>query len=105
MQQDQNKQVGLYQIKNLLYRKRASQITLVVKNLLANAGGIRHVGSIPVWGRSLEEGMATHSSILFLRIPWTKEPGGLQSIGSQRWGMTERLNTAPHLIRCYHPNI
>ena len=33
---------------------------------------------------SLEEGMATHSSILSWRIPWTEEPGGLQSMGSQR---------------------
>ena len=32
----------------------------------------------------LEEGMATHSNILAWRIPWTKEPGGLQSIGSHR---------------------
>ena len=32
----------------------------------------------------LEKGMATHSSILAWRIPWTEEPGGLQSIGSQR---------------------
>ena len=35
---------------------------------------------------SLEEGMAAHSSILAWRIPWTEEPGGLQSIGSQRVG-------------------
>ena len=35
---------------------------------------------------SLEKGMATHSSILALRIPWTEEPGGLQSMGSQRVG-------------------
>ena len=35
---------------------------------------------------SLEEGMATHSSILSWRIPWTEEPGGLQSMGSQRVG-------------------
>ena len=34
----------------------------------------------------LEEGMATHSSILAWRIPWTEEPGGLQSIGSRRVG-------------------
>ena len=34
----------------------------------------------------LEEGMATHSSILARRIPWTREPGGLQSMGSQRVG-------------------
>ena len=44
----------------------------------------------PVWflGREdpLEKGMATHSSILAWRIPWTEEPGGLQSMGSQRIG-------------------
>ena len=34
----------------------------------------------------LEEGTATHSSILAWRIPWTEEPGGLQSVGSQRVG-------------------
>ena len=32
----------------------------------------------------LEKGMATHSSILAWRMPWTEEPGGLQSMGSQR---------------------
>ena len=35
---------------------------------------------------ALEKGMATHSSILAWRIPWTEEPSGLQSIGSQRVG-------------------
>ena len=34
----------------------------------------------------LEKGMSTHSSILARRIPWTEEPGGLQSTGSQRVG-------------------
>ena len=34
----------------------------------------------------LEKGMAAHSSILSWRIPWTEEPGGLQSMGSQRVG-------------------
>ena len=34
----------------------------------------------------LEKGMATHSSVLPWRIPWTEEPGGLQSMGSQRVG-------------------
>jgi len=38
------------------------------------------------WKDPLEEGMATHSSILGWRIPWTEEPGGLQSMGSQRVG-------------------
>ena len=37
----------------------------------------------------LEEGMATHSSILAWRIPWTEEPGGLQSIGSKKRDTTE----------------
>ena len=41
---------------------------------------------IPRLGDPLEEGMATHSSILAWRIPWTEEPGGLQSIRSQRVG-------------------
>ena len=38
------------------------------------------------WEDPLEKGMATHSSILAWRIPWTDEPGGLQSMGSQRVG-------------------
>ena len=42
------------------------------------------------WEDPLEKGMATHSSVLAWRIPWTEEPGGLQSMGSQRvrhnWG-------------------
>ena len=38
------------------------------------------------WEDPLEKGMATHSSILAWRIPWTEEPGRLQSIGSQRVG-------------------
>ena len=40
----------------------------------------------------LEEGMATHSGILAWRIPWTKEPGGLQSIGLQRIGQEKQLS-------------
>ena len=52
-------------------------MVLVVNNPPANAGGIKDVGLIPGLGRSLEEGMATHSSILAWRILWTGEPGGL----------------------------
>ena len=40
-------------------------------------------GSIPEWEDPLEKKMTTHSSILACEIPWTEEPGGLQSIGSQ----------------------
>ena len=64
---------------------RVSQVVLVVKNLPACAGDIRDVGSIPRLGRSpLEERMATHYSILAWRIPWTEEPGRLQSTELQR---------------------
>ena len=43
-------------------------------------------GSIPGSGRSPEDGMATHSSVLAWKILWAEEPGGLQSMGSQRVG-------------------
>ena len=41
------------------------------------------------WEDPLEEGMATHSSILAWKIPWTEEPGGLQSWGHKESDMTE----------------
>ena len=60
------------------------EMALVIKILPANAGDIRDVGSIPGSEDPLEEGMATHYSILAWRIPWTEESGRLQSTGSQR---------------------
>ena len=56
----------------------------MVKNLPANTEDLRDV--IPFLGQedSLQEGMATHSSILAWRVPWTEEPGGQWSIVSQR---------------------
>ena len=58
----------------------------MVKNLPANQETrVRP----PDWGDPLEKEMATHSSILAWRIPWTEEPDGLQSMWSQRVGMTE----------------
>ena len=47
-----------------------------------------HVGSLD-WEDPLEEGMATHSSILAWRIPWTEESGGLQSMDLKESDMTE----------------
>ena len=44
------------------------------------------VGLIHQWGRPPGEGMAIHSRVLAWRTPWTEEPGGLLSIGSQRVG-------------------
>ena len=56
----------------------------MVKNLAANARDIRDAGSIPGSGRSPEEEMATHSSILAWEIPQTEELGRLQPLGLQR---------------------
>ena len=64
--------------------KEASQVALVVKNPPANAQGIRDASLIPGWEDPLQKAIATHASILAWRIPWTEEPGGLESIGSQR---------------------
>ena len=83
----------------------------VVKNLSANAGDIRDLGSIPGLGRSpgggdgnplqysfpLEEEMAIHSTILSWRIPQTEESGELQSMGSRRVGHDERDFTRTHM--------
>ena len=61
-------------------------MVLEVKYLPANAGdnkdGVQSLG----WEDPLEKGMASYSSILAWRIPWTEEPGGLQSIRSYRVG-------------------
>ena len=58
-----------------------SLVAQMVKNLPA-----RQETWVPSLGGEdpLEKGMATHPSILAWKIPWTEEPGGLQSIGSQR---------------------
>ena len=61
-----------------------------------------------MWVRSLsqeeplEEGVTTHSSILAWRISWTEEPGGLQSMGSQRAGHDE-VSVAQHSIQYIQP--
>ena len=62
-------------------------VVLVVKNSPANAGDVREtwVWSLG-WDDPLEEDIATHSRILAWRIPWTEEPGRLQSIVSHRVG-------------------
>ena len=58
----------------------------MVKNLpVMQETTVRSLG----WEDPLEKEMATHSSILAWEIPWTEEPGGLQSMGSQELDMTE----------------
>ena len=56
----------------------------VVKNPPANAGESEMRVQSLVREDALKEGTATHSSVLAWRIPWTEEPGRLQSTGSQR---------------------
>ena len=59
----------------------------MVKNLPANAGGSREVGSILSQEHPLEEEMATHSSILAWEILWTEEPDG-----ARVHGVTKEMN-------------
>ena len=58
----------------------------MVKNLPASARSIRDTGLTPGLGRFPGGNLATHCSFLAWRIPWTEEPGKLQSIGSHRVG-------------------
>ena len=62
----------------------ASQVVLVVKNLPANAGDIKDVGSIPELGRSLGEGHGNPLQYSFLENSQTEEPGRPQSVALQR---------------------
>ena len=74
-------------MKNIVYCyfNQASLVAQTVKNMPAIAILKIWVQSLG-WENPLEKEMATHSSILAWRIPQTEEPGGLQSMGSQRVG-------------------
>ena len=61
-------------VSRVLLKEPLTSSSQVVKNLPANTGDVREAGSIPDQEDPLEEGMATHSSILSWRIPWTKDP-------------------------------
>ena len=65
---------------------KAFLVVQMVKNVPANAGDIRDWVWTLSQGDPLEKGMATHSSTLTWRIPWTEEPGRLQSMESQSIG-------------------
>ena len=51
------------------------------------------------WEDPLEKEIATHSSILAWRIPWTEEPGGLQTMGSKELDMTEQLTLSENNLK------
>ena len=78
-----SQEFNLNQVKSIYIVGRALQLVLVVKNPSANAGDQTLNKSLG-WEHPLEEGMATHSRILAWKIPWTEEPGRLQSMESQR---------------------
>ena len=61
-------------------------MALSVKNTPASTGDLEKLVQFLGGEDALEEEMATHSSILAWRSPWTEEPGRLRSIGSQRVG-------------------
>ena len=63
------------------------------KESACNAGDTGDVGSVPGQEDPLAEGMAPHSSILAWRIPWTEEPGRLQSEGFEESDTTKQLST------------
>ena len=66
-------------------------------NPFSNERDIREAGSIPGSEDPLEEGTATHSSILTWIIPWTEEPGGLQSTGLPSQTRLKQLSMHTHL--------
>ena len=72
-----------------------SLVTQMVKNL-----PVMQFQSLG-WEDPLEKGMAAHSSILAQRIPWTEEPGGLQSTGSQRVRHDQSNLVCPHASSCH----
>ena len=76
--------MGFWRFLNLLGFPGGSE----VKASACIAGDLGLIPGFDPWGRedSLEKEMATPSSILAWKIPWTEEPGGLQSMGSQRVG-------------------
>ena len=60
--------------------------TFPVVRMVKNLPEMREIRVLSLsWEDPLEKGVATHSRILARRIPWTEEPGSLQSMGSQSW--------------------
>ena len=76
--------MGMLWSNEIIYEtKMSSLVAQTVENLSAmQETRVQALG----WEDPLEKGMATHSSILAWRIPWTEKPGGLQFVGLQRVG-------------------
>ena len=90
--------IGSWTNYSVLYVSRASLVAQMVKNLPAmQETQVQSLG----WEDPLEEGMATHSSILAWRFPGTEEPGGLQSMGSPR---VRHDWVTKHTALCHFPS-
>ena len=82
--QNQDQKKGIRRIENSIYGKRGI-FRIKAHQTVKNLPAIQKTRVQSLGGEDpLEKGMATHSSILGWRIPWTEEPGELQSMGSQR---------------------
>ena len=75
---------------------------LVSKESACNAGDL---GLISGLGRSLETEMVTHPSVLTWEIPWTEEPGGLKSMGSQEPDRLSDKSMSLDLVTNLHPHL
>ena len=89
---------------SMLYKMR-TVITSILYKLLQRLNELIYLYSAK--DRTSEKAMAPHSSILAWKIPWTEEPGGLQSMGSLRvrhdWVTSLSLYTFMHWRRQWHP--
>ena len=92
----------MYHSGGIYWWREASQMVLVVKNPPANTGDIRHMGSIPGSGRSPGGGNGHPLQYSCLENSMTKEPDGLQSIGSQRAGHNWSNLVCMHVDTCVH---
>ena len=73
---------------------------------MVNACNAEDLGLIPGLGRPPAEGMANHSSIPGWRIPWTEEPGGLQTMGSQsqtQLSIRAHTHQKTKCVKCFNP--
>ena len=80
---------------NLSLKNEASLVAQMVKNLPAKQ-------EILGWEDPLEKGMATHSSILAWKNPWTEEPGGYSPWGRKEQDMTERPALSLPALKSHH---
>ena len=79
--------------------------TLLVAQMVKNPSVMQEIWVWSLgWEDPLEMGMATHSSILTWRIPWTEEAGGLQSTGSQKVGHDWVTNAFTFQVYIYIPS-